>query len=66
MQHEGKCIKVRRMVSGFWGVSKHGRLQSAFDSHAEALAYALILPEVESQIAFSMDKLGEISGVRQR
>lgn len=56
--HEGKCVKVRRMVSGFWGVSHHGRLQSAFDSHSEALAFAVLLPSRKGQVEVALDALG--------
>jgi hypothetical protein len=53
------------MVSGFWGVSHHGRLQSAFDSHSEALAFAVLLPSREKQVEVAMDALGRFSAQRR-
>lgn len=52
-------MKVRRMLSGFWGVSSHGKLRSAFQKHSDALAYAVTLPDHDARIGVALAKLAD-------
>lgn len=58
-------IKVRRMIGGLWGIYLRKNLMSAYPSHSEALANALILADFEAEVAVKVEELERVRALRQ-